>query len=333
MKISISKSLTCLALFCSIFYMQGCGDSNVSAVKNGVLYGHPDAQIGPVFKANFTNIRWASSNKNGKNCVTFTGKISKATHEKLAKLLNVQDPIVIMAFTQQYPDLYKEGEVKLTQKFQAETDSLNKQVSDSEALIEEISSQESKIEQEKHDFEHTLSGRESMIKYSESEVNRTKEQLDKWRIDFQRYKNTSDEAYMKKYLENAEEEHKKAVDILNATREKTAQIQKEYKEWQARGDEAKIEGLQQKIEKAKKDKLAIFANISKMHDSQSEEKIKIEESVAAEIVAKYFWTEGDPVEIEFVVHPEGNLEVKEMKGNSWSKFGLSIADILDGIYK
>jgi len=333
MKISISKSLTYLALFCSIFYLQGCGDSNVEAVKGGVLFHYQDAKIGPVFEANFTNIRWSSSNKNGRNCVTFTGKISKATHEKMAKLINPKDRNLDIILTQVAPDLYKNREEEVSKKIQSDIDSLSKQHTELESLLEETVSQEGSLNSEKSDFERKLSEREDTTQYRESEIKRTKEKFEKRKIDFQRYKNTNDEAYMKEYLDNAEAEYKNELARMEITKGKNAQFQKEYEKWKSQDNESKIEGLRKKIEELRGKKLAIFEKILKLNSDKTDEIEKMKESLRGEIIGKYFWTEGDPVEIEFVVHPEANIEIKEMKGNSWNKFRLSMSDILDGIYK
>ena len=252
MKISISKSLTCLALLCSIFYMQGCGDSNVNTVKKAVLQSYPDAQIGPVFKANFTNIRWTSSNKNGKNCVTFTGKISKATHEKWTKLFDCKDQNLDCIFRRVFPDLYKDANEKLDKQFKGETDSLEKQSDELDELIAKLRNQKSKLEEEDQNQKNKI----------------------------------------------------------------------------------QIEELWKKITTAQNDTWTVLNNKTlNLRERQEKERIKIYESLRSKIIGKYLWAEGDPVEIEFVVHPEGNIEIKEMKGNSWSKFSLSMSDILDGIYK
>ncbi len=252
MKISISKSLTCLALFCSVLYLQGCGDSNVEAVKNGVLYEHRDAQIGPVFKANFTNIRWTSSNKNGKNCVIFTGKISKATHEKMAKLLDAKNPNSDFVLLQLFPDLYKDANQKLDKQFKGETDALKTQYDELDDLIAKLRNQKSKLEDEN----------------------------------------------------------------------------------KSTGNRAKIEEIGKKIAIAQNDTWTTLHNKSEnLRERENKERTKMHEAIRTEMIGKYFWAEGDPVEIEFVVHPEGNLELKEMKCESWSKFGLTLVDVLNGIYQ
>ena len=252
MKISISKSLTYLALFCSIFYLQGCGDSNVEAVKGGVLFHYQDAKIGPVFEANFTNIRWSSSNKNGRNCVTFTGKITKATHEKMANLLDIKNSNHDFVFMKLFPDLYKNANEKLDKQFQGEADSLKKQSDELDELILKFRNQKSKLEEEE----------------------------------------------------------------------------------QTQKNEIQIEELEKKIAIARNDTWMELNNKTvNLRERQEKERAKLYGAIRSEIIGKYFWTEGDPVEIEFVVHPEANIEIKEMKGDSWNKFRLSMSDILDGIYK
>jgi len=333
MKISISKSLTYLALFCSIFYLQGCGDSNVEAVKGGVLFHYPDAKIGPVFEANFTNTRWTSSNKNGRNCVTFTGKISKATHEKMAKLINPKDRNLDIILTQVAPELYKNREEEVSKKFKGEIESLQKQYAESESLSEEMFHQSSELSGEKGDIERNISDKARTIEYLETQVKETKEKLDKRRIDFQRYKNTRDESYMMGYVKNAEEEHKKAVDSLKTKQEDMLKLQNSYKAWQNSEKAIKLKELSKKMEDLKSKQSSIEKKLIKLSYGQKDEIEKMKESLRAEIIGKYFWTEGDPVEIEFVVHPEANIEIKEMKGNSWNKFRLSMSDILGGIYK
>lgn len=332
MNLNVLKSITCYALLCCVFCMQGCADSNVEAVKNGVLFHYNDAKIGPVFEANFTNTSWTSSNKNGRNCVTFTGKISKATHEKMAKLLDLKDRNVDSYLMQFFPEVYKKTEAEIAKKFQDERDRLNKQYNELEELIEEVSIQESNLEREKSDFEHKFSERKDVTQYRESEIKRTKEKFEKRKIDFQRYKNTRDEAYMKKYLDEAEAEYKDALAQMKVTHGKNAKLQQEYAQWQAQGNEAKIAAVKKKNEELKNKKSALDGLFNKFEDRQIDEINKAKESLAYEIIGKY-WEEGDPVEIEFVIHPEGNLEVKEMKCESWNKFKLAISEVLAGIYK
>jgi hypothetical protein len=61
--------------------LSGCSDS-VSAVKSGTMEAYPQGTIGDVFTANFDDGKWVAEKKDGKEYVTFTGKISKKLHDQ-----------------------------------------------------------------------------------------------------------------------------------------------------------------------------------------------------------------------------------------------------------
>jgi hypothetical protein len=107
-------------------FLTGCGNSNIETVKNGVLNSFPDAKIGPVFEAAFTDTNWQAVEKAGKHYVVFTGKISKNLHDKMANpLLKSQYDIdlLLMALS---PGTLKKGEEQIKAKFQKEAEFVSK---------------------------------------------------------------------------------------------------------------------------------------------------------------------------------------------------------------
>jgi len=65
--------------------LSGCGNSDVSLVKEGTMPGYDSTTIGKVLDATFDDTSWkASESKKGVKTVTFTGKISKDLHSLVA---------------------------------------------------------------------------------------------------------------------------------------------------------------------------------------------------------------------------------------------------------
>lgn len=72
--------------------LTGCGDSNVSLVKDGTLASYPNSTVGNAFEGTFEDCDWdAETNAKGATIVTFTGKITPATHANV--LLKTNLPI------------------------------------------------------------------------------------------------------------------------------------------------------------------------------------------------------------------------------------------------
>ncbi len=80
--------------------------------------------------------------------MTFTGKISEATHEKMANLLDIKNSNHDFVFMKLFPDLYKNANEKLDKQFQGEADSLKKQSDELDELILKFRNQKSKLEEE-----------------------------------------------------------------------------------------------------------------------------------------------------------------------------------------
>eukprot|EP00828_Plagiopyla_frontata_P012145 TRINITY_DN16866_c0_g1_i1.p2 TRINITY_DN16866_c0_g1~~TRINITY_DN16866_c0_g1_i1.p2 ORF type:complete len:171 (-),score=32.14 TRINITY_DN16866_c0_g1_i1:22-534(-) len=59
----------------------GCSDANVELVKNGCFDNYKEATIGTILQERFDDCKWTSTKESGRTIVTFTGKISKATHD------------------------------------------------------------------------------------------------------------------------------------------------------------------------------------------------------------------------------------------------------------
>eukprot|EP00831_Metopus_contortus_P018444 TRINITY_DN1786_c0_g1_i12.p2 TRINITY_DN1786_c0_g1~~TRINITY_DN1786_c0_g1_i12.p2 ORF type:complete len:254 (+),score=27.45 TRINITY_DN1786_c0_g1_i12:3017-3778(+) len=72
-----------VAIFMSLGLLAagGCSDANVELVKNGCFDNYKEATIGTILQERFDDCKWTSTKESGRTIVTFTGKISKATHD------------------------------------------------------------------------------------------------------------------------------------------------------------------------------------------------------------------------------------------------------------
>ena len=81
------KKLYIFIMLLTILGIQGCGDSNVSRIKESTFTDFPNTTIGEAFGATFDSPQWAGEKGNkGTNYVVFTGKVSRKMHDRLLKV-------------------------------------------------------------------------------------------------------------------------------------------------------------------------------------------------------------------------------------------------------
>lgn len=81
------KKLYIFIMLLTILGIQGCGDSNVSRIKESTFTDFPNTTIGEAFGATFDSPQWAEEKGNkGTNYVVFTGKVSRNMHDRLLKV-------------------------------------------------------------------------------------------------------------------------------------------------------------------------------------------------------------------------------------------------------
>ncbi|MBN2640933.1 MAG: hypothetical protein JXR78_04730 [Victivallales bacterium] len=84
MKVTKSKIVSLIGAI-SLLAAGGCSDANVEVVKNGFFSNYKEATIGTILQERFDDCKWSSSKESARTIVTFTGKISKATHDLAMK--------------------------------------------------------------------------------------------------------------------------------------------------------------------------------------------------------------------------------------------------------
>lgn len=80
----MKKLLASMVAVAAISFLSGCS-GEVSTVRDGSMPGYKKTTVGKGFEANFDDGKWTSEERGGKTYVKFTGKVSKALHDKAAK--------------------------------------------------------------------------------------------------------------------------------------------------------------------------------------------------------------------------------------------------------
>jgi len=66
--------------------LSGCGDSPVATVKDGTIGKFSGTTVGRAFGASFSDATWSSrQTPKGEVVVSFTGKVTRVTHDAMAK--------------------------------------------------------------------------------------------------------------------------------------------------------------------------------------------------------------------------------------------------------
>jgi hypothetical protein len=78
------KKLLVIVFLFAFGLLAGCGNSDVSLVKDGTMNGYETTTIGKAFEASFDDTKWEGfESKKGERVVQFTGKISKDLHNSV----------------------------------------------------------------------------------------------------------------------------------------------------------------------------------------------------------------------------------------------------------
>jgi hypothetical protein len=154
-----------VAIFMSLGLLAagGCSDANVELVKNGCFDSHKEVTIGTILQERFDDCKWSSGNESGRTVVTFTGKISKATHDLAAKLrendqwYNVELFVDSNNMENSYPEIFSSYKQRLKNMGYLEKKKEQKKIREEQnqlcrgviSPVDSVSSIKEKIESEK----------------------------------------------------------------------------------------------------------------------------------------------------------------------------------------